>query len=118
MSNSAQMQAANPVFSVADVGQTIAWYQEKLGFICDPFPDKEPFVFALMFRDQIEIMLQRIEGFQKPDLYKLRGEGVWDAYIRLQGIKEFFEDLRESVTVIKPLRQQPYGAWEFEVKDP
>lgn len=26
--------------------------------------------------------------------------------------------IKDEVTIVKPLRQQPYGAWEFEVKDP
>ena len=26
--------------------------------------------------------------------------------------------MREEATIVKPLRQQPYGNWEFEVKDP
>ena len=63
-------------------------------------------------------MLQRIEGYQKPDLYALRGGGgVWDAYIRMEGVKEFYDLVRERVSVIRPLKKQFYGDWEFEVKD-
>ncbi len=104
-------------FPVSDVGATIRWYQLKLGFWGDAFPESEPYVFAILSRDNIEIMLQRVENFQKPDLYFRRGEGVWDAYIRTSGVKKFWESVRENVTIVKPLRQQPYGAWEFEVKD-
>jgi hypothetical protein len=45
-----------PVFLVGDVGATIRWYQTKLGFWSDPFPSAEPYVFAILFRDHIEIM--------------------------------------------------------------
>jgi len=110
--------AVAPCFSVADVGATMRWYKEQFGFHCDPFPPAEPYLFAILFRDQVEIMLQRIEGYEKPDLYARRSVGVWDAYIRVAGVKELYESVREQVTIIKPLRQQPYGAWEFEVKDP
>ncbi|HZJ47279.1 MAG TPA: hypothetical protein VFD63_26110 [Pyrinomonadaceae bacterium] len=109
--------AIAPCFPVSDVGATIRWYQLKLGFWGDAFPESEPYVFAILSRDNIEIMLQRVENFQKPDLYFRRGEGVWDAYIRTSGVKKFWESVRENVTIVKPLRQQPYGAWEFEVKD-
>lgn len=112
------LYAAAPCFAVADVGATVRWYEEKLGFTSDPFPENEPYVFAILFRDGVEIMLQRIEGYTKPDLYARRGGGVWDAYLRVVGVKEFYESVRELVTPIQPLRQQPYGAWEFEVKDP
>lgn len=107
-----------PVFAVADVGATINWYQTKLGFWSDPFPEHEPYVFAILFRDNIEIMLQKIVDYQKPDIYRTRSGGVWDAYIRSTEVKELYEAIKDQVTIIQPLRQQPYGAWEFEVKDP
>lgn len=107
-----------PCFSVADVGATMHWYEQQFGFHSDPFPQSEPYLFAILFLDHVEIMLQRIEGYEKPDLYSRRSGGVWDAYVRVTGVKELYESVREQVTIIKPLRQPPYGAWEFEVKDP
>ena len=107
-----------PVFLVADVGATIQWYQSKLGFWSDPFPSTEPYVFAILFRDHIEIMLQRLENYQKPDDYARRPGGVWDAYIRTSGLKELYDAVKDEVTIVQPLRQQPYGAWEFELRDP
>ena len=107
-----------PVFLVADVGATLQWYQNKLGFWSDPFPSTEPYVFAILFRDRIEIMLQRLENYQKPEEYDRRSGGVWNAYIRTSGVKELYDAIKDEVTIIQPLRQQPYGAWEFEVRDP
>jgi hypothetical protein len=75
-------------------------------------------VFSIVERDQIEIMLQRIEGYQKPDLYNERRGGVWDTYIRTRGVKEFYESIKDQVEILRPLQKQPYGDWEFEVKDP
>jgi uncharacterized glyoxalase superfamily protein PhnB len=106
-----------PVFAVADVGATMNWYQTKLGFWSDPFPESEPYVFAILLRDDIEIMLQRVVDYQKPDTYRTRDGGVWDAYIRTTEVKELYEAIKDDVTVVQPLRKQPYGAWEFEVKD-
>ena len=113
-----RFSSAAPTFAVADVGSTMRWYQERLGFTCYPFPRTEPHAFAILSRDRVEIMLQRVEGYQKPDLYKLRSGGVWDAYIRITGVKELFEALSKDVTILMSLRQQPYGDWEFEVRDP
>lgn len=108
-----------PCLLVADVGATMRWYEEQLGFKGDPFPESEPYFFAILFRDNIEIMLQRLEGYEKPDLYGLRpGLGVWDAYIRIEGVKEFYESVREHVEVVRPLERKVYQHWEFEVKDP
>jgi len=107
-----------PTFLVADVGATISWYESELGFTSYPFPDKPPYVFASVFRDGIEIMFQLLPGYEKPDLYRLRDGGVWDAYIRMEGVKEFYEAVHDKVEIKLSLRQQPYGDWEFEVKDP
>lgn len=107
-----------PVFTVADISTTLEWYQSKLGFFSDPFPEHEPYVFAILFRDDIEIFLQRVVDYQKPDIYRTRSGGVWDAYIRSTDVKALYEAIKGEVTIVQPLRQQPYGAWEFEVRDP
>ena len=93
------------------------WYSEQLGFRVQAVPEHEPHLFAIMVRDDIEIMLQRIEGYEKPELYERREGGVWNAYIRTEGVKDLYDLVRHKVTIIRPLRRQPYGCWEFEVKD-
>jgi len=100
------------------VGQTIHWYEENLGFVSFPFPSHEPYVFAIMQRENVEIMLQRLPGYQKPELHSRRDGGVWDAYIRVNGVAEFYEQVRQRVEVLLTLRQQPYGDWEFGIRDP
>jgi len=107
-----------PTFPVVDVGATIRWYETELGFTSHPFPKKPPYVFAIVCRDTVEIMFQRIDDYQKPDLYRLRSGGMWDAYIRMEGVKDFYEAIKARVEIKLPLRKQPYGDWEFEVKDP
>jgi uncharacterized glyoxalase superfamily protein PhnB len=114
----AEFQSLAACFPVADISATITWYEEQLGFVGDPFPDHEPYVFAIMRRDNIEIFLQLVEGYQKPDVYSRRPGGVWDVYIRTEGVKDLYESVREEATIVQPLRRQPYGNWEFEVKDP
>lgn len=114
----AELHSLAACFPVADISATISWYEEQLGFIGDPFPDREPYVFGILRRDNVEIFLQRVEGYQKPELYSKRPGGVWDAYIRTEGVKDLYESVREEATIVQPLRRQPYGHWEFEVKDP
>lgn len=113
-----KIHSINPVFPVADVGATIRWYEQELGFAGDPFPSHEPYVFGILRRDGIEIMLQRVADYQKPDLYDLRnGGGVWDAYLRISGLQELYARVKDRLQLKKPLRRQPYGLSEFEVKD-
>ena len=113
-----KLSNAAPTFAVADVGETIQWYQEQLGFTTYPFPETPPYVFAIVSRDTVEIMFQHVPGYEKPDLYSQRRGGVWDAYIRMEGVKDFYESIKDKVEIVLPLRKQPYGDWEFEVKDP
>ena len=113
-----RLKSAPPVFPVSDVGATLRWYKEELGFSGDAVPAAEPFVFAIVWRDQVEIMLMRLEGYQKPDLYQRRSGGVWDVYLRMSGVKEFYEAVKDKVEIRMYLRKQSYGDWEFEVKDP
>ena len=116
--NAPHLESSAPCFAVADISQTIRWYEEKLGFESDPFPANEPYVFAILRRDNIEIMLQRLENYQKPDLYSLRSGGVWNVYMRMSGVKQFYDEVGKKVEILHHLRKQPYGQWEFEVKDP
>lgn len=113
-----KLNSAAPTFPVADVDATIRWYENELGFTSYPFPENPPYVFASVSRDDVEIMFQRIKEYEKPDLYKRRDGGVWDAYIRMEGVKEFYETVRDKVEINMPLRKQGYGDWEFEVRDP
>jgi len=113
------IKAAVPTFLVPDVGGTARWYAEHLGFrTAGAVPADEPYVYASLQRDSAELMLLRLVGYQKPDLTAHRPEGVWDAYVRMHGVRAFYETVRGEAFIRMPLRQQPYGDWEFEVCDP
>jgi uncharacterized glyoxalase superfamily protein PhnB len=113
------MGSAVPTFLVADVAATAGWYSEKLGFqTAGTFPDTEPYAYASLMRDRVEIMLLRLEGYEKPDLTGLRPEGLWNVYVRMRGVHEFYENLRDQSFIKMPLKKQGYGDWEFEVRDP
>lgn len=82
------------------------------------FPTTSLTYSQILSRDEVEIFLQRVEGYQKPDVYSRRPGGVWDAYIRTKDVKDLYESVRREAEIVQPLHKQPYGAWEFEVKDP
>ncbi|HEY7635566.1 MAG TPA: VOC family protein [Gemmatimonadales bacterium] len=114
-----QLKAAVPTFLVADVGSTARWYSEFLGFqIAGTVPAREPYVYASLQRDGVELMLLNLPGYRKPDLTDLRPEGIWDAYVRMRGIQSFYSRVSGQAFVRRPLKKQPYGDWEFEVRDP
>lgn len=110
--------SAVPTFLVSDIAATAQWYAENLGFItAGAFPKNPPHVYASLQRGRAEIMLLNLEGYEKPDLSHLRPVGLWDAYIRMSGVNSLYEILRDRDFIHMPLKQQPYGDWEFEVRD-
>jgi len=112
------LSAAAPVFLVSDVNATAEWYAEHLGFeTAGIFPPQSPAGWASLQRDRVEIMLQRLPRYRKPDLYRRRRGGVWDAYIRMSGVHALYATLHEQPFIRMPLTKQPYGDWEFEVVD-
>jgi hypothetical protein len=113
-----QLRSSVPVFLVDDVNATAAWYGDHLGFeTAGIFPAKGPAAWASLQRDGAEVMLQRLPGYRKADVYNRREGGVWDAYIRLSGVAKLYEAVKGQPFVIKPLEREPYGDWDFEIRD-
>lgn len=114
-----EFRHSNPVFLVADIAATIIWYRDKLGFTSGTFPEKPPHAFAVMSKDSVEIMLQQLDDYVKPDLYQRRNGGVWDAYLRVDGVHECFEriSIMPDVAIVEPLKEQWYGDTEFVIRD-
>ena len=113
-----QIRSSVPTFWVPDVGRTARWYSEHLGFrIAGTFPKQEPYAYASLMRDAAEIMLLSLADYEKPDLRARRPDGLWDAYFRMSGVAAVYETVRDQPFVQMPLKHQPYGDWEFEVRD-
>jgi catechol 2,3-dioxygenase-like lactoylglutathione lyase family enzyme len=114
-----EIKAAVPTFLVPDVAGTARWYSEHLGLrIAGTFPKQEPYAYASLQRGAAGIMLLSLPDYEKPDLSARRPEGLWDAYIRMQGVHALYEVVRRESFVQMPIKRQPYGDWEFEVRDP
>lgn len=112
------LRSSVPVFLVTDVNATAEWYAKHLGFTtAGIFPPQPPASWASLQRDGAEIMLQRLDGYRKPDIYEQRDGGVWDTYIRLTGVAKLYESIKNEPFIKMTLRKQPYGDWEFEVVD-
>ena len=112
---SAVVKSAVPTLRVKDVGKTMEWYKTFLGLAPDPFPDKPPYEFAILWNGSAEIMLKRATDFgPKPNA------PGWDVYIRIEGgkIRELFAALKPHVEVVRELQLMPYLYAEFDIRDP
>jgi uncharacterized glyoxalase superfamily protein PhnB len=115
-----KLHGATPVFLVSDIAATMRWYSSVLGFTADPFPESPPYAFCILRKDNVEIFMQQLDGYRKPDLYDKREGGVWSVYLHMKGARELFQVLSQhsEVKIIEPLCHQPYGQTEFVVEDP
>lgn len=113
-----RLQSIAPSFLVDDVGFTARWYREHLGFSIDAFPEREPWVFAILILDGVEIMLQRLAGHVHQSDVKRREPPGWDAYIRMAGVRALHAKLGPKGLVTTPLTERAYADTEFEVTDP
>jgi uncharacterized glyoxalase superfamily protein PhnB len=112
------VHSAVPTFIVSDVGRTARWYAEHFGFrIAGTFPAAEPWGYASIMLGGAEVMLLRVEGYQRPT-EPSRPDWMWDAYLRMNGVHALYERVRGREFIIAPLRKQSYGDWEFDVRDP
>jgi uncharacterized glyoxalase superfamily protein PhnB len=115
-----RLRTVTPVFLVGDIAATMRWYREALGFEADPVPKTPPHDFCVLRRDGVEIFLQQLTGYQRPDVYAEREGGVWNAYLHTEDVRALYHAVRArpDVTLIQPLHRQPYRQTEFEVRDP
>jgi uncharacterized glyoxalase superfamily protein PhnB len=114
-----EIRSAVPTFLVGDVAHTARWYSANLGFdTVGAVPQQEPYVFASLMRGPVEIMLLALADYEKPDLRDRRPAGLWDAYIRVDGVYALYQSVEGKPFIQMPLKHQSYGDWEFEVRDP
>ena len=73
----AKLRATTPVFQVDDIASTMRWYQANLGFDGTAYPESPPHAFCILRKDDVEIFLQQLDGYQKPDH---RDSGVADVH--------------------------------------
>jgi uncharacterized glyoxalase superfamily protein PhnB len=110
-----RIRSAVPTFLVRDVAATARWYADNLGFhIAGHFPDHEPYAYASLQLGGAELMLLSLADYEKPDLTGLRPA----CGTRMEGVRTLYEAVLGRSFIKMPLKKQPYGDWEFEVRDP
>jgi catechol 2,3-dioxygenase-like lactoylglutathione lyase family enzyme len=113
-------QRVVPVLAVTDVERSIGWYAKVLGFKPDPFPATPPYSFAILRRDDAEIMLRLAPSAPRLATKKtIETEVDWAVYLRTGGDPlEFAEPVGQATPVLRGPERMFYGLVEFEVADP
>lgn len=113
------METISPNIFVTDLPATVAFYK-TLGFeTLTSVPDNTGHtIFTLMQNGGVTVMFQTfksIEGMM-PNVGRANG-GSLLLYIKLKGIRDFFERVKGNVTVLSDLEKTFYGATEFSILD-
>ncbi len=113
------MESLSPNIFVSDINKTIEFYT-LLGFeVAMSVPETGPdLVWAMMVKGNVSMMFQTMESLAEelPEIKRTDG-GSLLLYIKLSGIRAFFEDIKDKVTVLKGLDKTFYGATEFSILD-
>ena len=94
-----RFQRAVPVLQVRDVERSMGWYVDTFGFQPDPFPEQPPYGFAILRRDDSEIMLQCADAKETIE----SGDG-WDSQRLSGGLAPSFEGLNACSMASSSLR--------------
>lgn len=113
------MESISPNIFVHDINKTIEFYK-ILGFkVILTVPDNgEDLVWAMMTNGAVTFMFQTFASLG-PDLPVISRQngGSLLLYINVKNIRQFFEEIKDSVTVLKGLEKTFYGATEFSIAD-
>jgi len=114
------LKKLTPNLMVEDVQQTISFYSDILDFeVLTTLPDQPPFDFAIMKRDQVELMFQSRSSLSE-NVPALTGQSLGASqtfYIEVDGITELYEDLRDKVEMVVDLHTTFYNTREFYFRD-
>jgi uncharacterized glyoxalase superfamily protein PhnB len=113
------MESLSPNIFVKNMNETIAFYKQ-LGFqLIMTVPETgDDLVWAMMMNGSVTFMFQTFAslGDDLPEISRTDG-GSLLFYIKLTGLLPFFEQIKDTVNVVKGIEKTFYGATEFSITD-
>ena len=112
------MESLSPNIFVNDINKTIDFYK-ALGFnLIMTVPEAGELNWAMMVAGNVTMMFQTFKnlGDELPQVSRKDG-GSLLLYIKVIGIRDFFEKVKDKVTVVHGLQKTFYGATEFSITD-
>jgi catechol 2,3-dioxygenase-like lactoylglutathione lyase family enzyme len=111
----ASITAAAPQFLVQKLDDSLAFYEQRLGFSRD-FVYED--FYASVSRDGAVIHLKCAPKLEAERAHRRSGEHL-DAYLAVSGVGELHEEfIARGALITKPIGQRPWGTRDFHVEDP
>ena len=125
-----EMKKLTPNFAVQDIGKTVAFYRDILGFKLEmAVPEdksgfeqelvEKKYIYAMMSRDGVEVMFQRADSIGE-DVPPLKGVPIGAStsfYIEVENINALYQEIESKAEVVKEMETAWYGMQEFYIKD-
>ena len=113
------MESLAPNIFTNNIQETVALYT-LLGFeVTMSVPEQgDELVWVMMVNGSVTVMFQTFQSLEAelPEISRTDG-GSLLLYINLKNIREFFEQIKDKVKVLKGLEKTFYGATEFSILD-
>ena len=111
----ASITAAAPQFLVRKLDESLAFYEDRLGFARDFVYEG---FYASVSRDGAVIHLKCAPKREAERAHR-RSEEHLDAFLIVEGVAELHAELAgRGATIARPLERRPWGARDFYVEDP
>ena len=111
----ASIMSAAPQFLVEKLDESLAFYEQRLGFSCDFVYES---FYASVSRDRAVIHLKCAPKLEAERAHRRTGEHL-DAYLAVSGVEELHAEIAgRGAPITRPLARQPWGTHDFYVEDP
>ena len=124
------MKAITLNLAVKDIKETIKYYQENFNFKVQMLVDESKtifdtqikeelnYVWAMIYKDNISIMLQSIESLKEDVGVFFDNIGAsLTLYIEVENVDELYLRIKDNVIIYKEIQDTWYGQREFYIKD-
>ncbi|MCL2592003.1 MAG: VOC family protein [Defluviitaleaceae bacterium] len=116
-----EFKSLMPNLMVKDVGKTIEFYKNILGFnVLGTVPENGPFVFAIVNANNVTISFQEEKSIKEEyaQLNKFASAGGgFTLYINVTDVNGLFEKVKEKATIAKEMHKTFYGSTDFSIED-
>jgi uncharacterized glyoxalase superfamily protein PhnB len=102
-----------PVLRVLDIPRSVAFYRDVIGFAeRSTYTDEVGTPSVILGWGPVELLVSTGDPLGGPPAF------TGTLYLRVAGVAELYERVKDRVELVWPLEVMPYGTREFGIRDP